>query len=608
MSSCMEGAPFVPHEGFCGGGPTTKVGPFRVSEAIGVESWEGAGALWLCRAGGDVMRTNKRGVLGGVAVAGVVWMCGVGGASARSFVQLDKETTGLAFRFLWVESASPDQRATLLRYRFPAGTAYDSQTVRRSVSLSAGTRQKTDGIGNVSLAQDGPLLVSQQTPLLLGFVADVRIHRRAFKVVDPNDIPLRPRPQSPEILAYLKDEAEYQIQSKEVQSTISQLFSPRAGPLERATKIWNFVHNHMRYARPLRPNTGLEVLQWKKGFCGEYTRLTATLSRASGLAARETHAFGFFVKGPQPNDHAWADVYLPGVGWTPLQPQEKLPRDGRYPLSYFRYLVVYRGVAFKSEHRVVEGNNLIQWTPSGVGYFVELLSASARAQVLALAQKIARDGHGPQAEQLLTATRRVPPKAEAVLLWMLGASANEVVGLKALRRLLSVVQSEGLELARFRSQSPVLVRHRMDRLLGKGGAPLTAHRFHGHRYQVYGEAMPWFAAQKYCDLLGGHLVTIGSQAEQRLVGKLARTLDRGRRIWVGMARSSPRAPWRWVTGEPVGYKLWSRGMPDPTRKDWSRVRPSKRSPAPNVVRLSYAGKWVDSDGQERRGFVCEWPR
>ena len=86
-------------------------------------------------------------------------------------------------------------------------------------------------------------------------------------------------------------------------------------------RIWGFVNAHMKYDLPPRPNTGAEILKLGKGLCGEYTRLTATLSRACGLPARETHAFGMFGDGPARNDHAWADVFLPGAGWTPVQPQ-----------------------------------------------------------------------------------------------------------------------------------------------------------------------------------------------------------------------------------------------------------------------------------------------
>lgn len=39
----------------------------------------------------------------------------------------------------------------------------------------------------------------------------------------------------------------------------------------------------------------------------------------------------------------------------------------------------------------------------------------------------------------------------------------------------------------------------------------------GHRYQVFDESMSWTDAKIYCENLGGHLVTINSEEEQKFL-------------------------------------------------------------------------------------------
>lgn len=57
--------------------------------------------------------------------------------------------------------------------------------------------------------------------------------------------------------------------------------------------------------------------------CTEYTSLLAALSRAQGIPARYFEGLLYLDKGTDDLakiEHAWPDVYLPGVGWTALDP------------------------------------------------------------------------------------------------------------------------------------------------------------------------------------------------------------------------------------------------------------------------------------------------
>jgi transglutaminase-like putative cysteine protease len=74
-----------------------------------------------------------------------------------------------------------------------------------------------------------------------------------------------------------------------------------------AQKIWN---------GQVDSQSALDTLQRKKGTCSEYTNLFIALMRCQGIPARFVH--GYVYKGMY---HAWAEIYLEGIGWHPIDPQ-----------------------------------------------------------------------------------------------------------------------------------------------------------------------------------------------------------------------------------------------------------------------------------------------
>ncbi|MEE8469258.1 MAG: transglutaminase domain-containing protein [Planctomycetota bacterium] len=522
--------------------------------------------------------------------------------------ELGREQSGLAFRLLWFESADERKPAAITRFIFPAGTSYPSQVIRKSLPIYPGAKMVTDDADNLSMSYPEQIVVEPGRPVLLGFVADVSFLGPAYRVVDRDRVSWKRKIPASVARTYLRDEAEYDLQDPGIQEVVLRLTRDRPDPVAQLGRIWEFVHGHMRYDLPPRPNTGAETLQLGKGLCGEYTRLTATLSRACGLAARETHAFGMFSDGPARNDHAWADVFLPGAGWTPVQAQEDPPGAPRYPLHYYRYLVVYRGISFVENERVIEHTNVIQHGPSGVGFLADPPEDPRR--VMRLLQAIAGDD-GKRAPDL---HRRVLRQAAAkpILLWALAGSAHDEVGRQAAAELVESCQESAGKLAldKFLASSPTLVRHRLEVALGTPNIPEDARKFGSNVYYVFDHAMPWFAAKKYCELLGGHLVTITSTEEQAFVQGLPLALNKGHRFWIGFADLDCAGRGEWVTGEDVTFLNWARGHPDTTKPLWSmRIRVERREPEANFAALGFApNRWIDAEGEQLKGFVCEWER
>ncbi len=539
------------------------------------------------------------------------------GRTGPAQVTLGREHAGVAFRMVWFETADDGREAAIDRFVFPAGAPYPSQEIRDSQAIFPGATLSVDADGNRSMTYAEAIPVRPGRPRLLGFAADVSFLGPAYVEVEPSEVSWRKRVPAAIKRDFLGDEPEYDLLDEGIQGVVQELLDGDPTPLALMERLWKFVHKHMHADLPPRPNTGAEVLGFAKGLCGEYARLTTALARASGLAARETHAFGMFISGPASNDHAWADLYLPGAGWTPVQSQEDFPENALFPLHYYRYLIVYRGISFIAEHRVIEHHNVLQNRTSGVGFFAEMpaevtrrgKSVNPRTEVIEFMQAIAADD-GRGAAQLLEVIGKAYKTAQPPLYWALCGSSDSEVGTAAAEHLVALCQEEErkLDLTKFIDVSPALVRRRLDAARGEPRLPAEAAPFGQSRYYAYDKPMPWFAAKKYCELLGGHLVTITSAEEQKFVQGLPKALGKGHRFWIGLHTSGPKEPWQWVTDEDADYTNWANGFPDTTKSLWSmRTRPDRRSVSSDFAALAFAPhRWIDAEGTQLKGFICEW--
>lgn len=83
--------------------------------------------------------------------------------------------------------------------------------------------------------------------------------------------------------------------------------------------------------------------------CTEYSSLLIALSRAAGIPARYLEGLNHNVSdtdGLARQEHAWVEVYLPGSGWTPLDPtlgRSSLTRDDHFAHATANHIIVTQG-------------------------------------------------------------------------------------------------------------------------------------------------------------------------------------------------------------------------------------------------------------------------
>jgi hypothetical protein len=110
----------------------------------------------------------------------------------------------------------------------------------------------------------------------------------------------------------------------------------------------------------------------------------------------------------------------------------------------------------------------------------------------------------------------------------------------------------------------------------------------GHAYRYLFQAAGWTPARDACAQLGGHLVTIGSAAENEQVSSRVQG-----EVFIGGNDLASGDSFEWVTGEPFGFEAWAAGAPnDPDGTE-------------DCVTLDQTGTWDDDRCEDPRAFVCE---
>jgi transglutaminase-like putative cysteine protease len=136
-------------------------------------------------------------------------------------------------------------------------------------------------------------------------------------------------------------QAELHIESANVQIVeLSQELSEGKNTVcEQVRAFYDYVGNNLVYSYN-GADWGAQASLGEMGAdCTEYASLMIALSRAAGIPAR--YLEGLWARGETTQDdarteHAWLEVYLPGVGWTPMDPTLGRSSIGRE--EYFAHL------------------------------------------------------------------------------------------------------------------------------------------------------------------------------------------------------------------------------------------------------------------------------
>jgi hypothetical protein len=119
---------------------------------------------------------------------------------------------------------------------------------------------------------------------------------------------------------YLVDADKYRVQGEYIQNKVKEVVGNETNVYFIARKLYDFLIGRINYQMVGGWDIAPTVIERGTGSCSEYTFSYVSLCRAAGIPARYVGAM--VLRGEDASIdtayHRWAEIYLPGVGWIPV--------------------------------------------------------------------------------------------------------------------------------------------------------------------------------------------------------------------------------------------------------------------------------------------------
>jgi sugar lactone lactonase YvrE len=159
---------------------------------------------------------------------------------------------------------------------------------------------------------------------------DTKLYRTSFWIQPDKVRPLGTVPKSIR-KNYLANNSKYRLNNPAVRSAVRLAIGSETNPYWIARKIYQFVLEKLDYKLSGGWDPVPLLLERGTGSCSEYSFVLIALCRAAGIPAR--YVGGVVTRGDDAFVdnvfHRWVEIYLPGYGWIPVDPDrgdKKTPR------------------------------------------------------------------------------------------------------------------------------------------------------------------------------------------------------------------------------------------------------------------------------------------
>ena len=199
---------------------------------------------------------------------------------------------------------------------------------------------------------------------------DVSLYRTRIwiipeKVGTRGDIPEEIRAQ------YLTDARKYRLDHPAIQMAVKKAIGDETNLYWIARKLYRYVMDKLDYKIQGGWDAAPILLERGTGSCSEYSFVMIALCRAAGIPAR--YVGGVVTRGDDSFVdnvfHRWVEIYLPGYGWIPVDPDRGDRRSTRGQAMGFGFqdntLLVTTESGGDSEYLHWKYNSRVHWTFKG---------------------------------------------------------------------------------------------------------------------------------------------------------------------------------------------------------------------------------------------------
>lgn len=188
---------------------------------------------------------------------------------------------------------------------------------------------------------------------------EYQICRRAVKTkVNPNRILTRTKANTPLYTEYTKATSKMPVDNKMIQQAIKKIIGKEKNPYYKAQKIYTYITQEfvprLKNAKNAHHNI-VTALEQKTADAYDMALLFCSFARASNIPAVPVTGIAMNTSG-EVKTHCWAEFYLEGLGWIPVDPgmevglpfRKQSQSDG-IKLNYFGYIDAGR-IAFSRDY------------------------------------------------------------------------------------------------------------------------------------------------------------------------------------------------------------------------------------------------------------------
>lgn len=221
---------------------------------------------------------------------------------------------------------------------FVVPTSFQSPTYSQQISdlnfellpLPSDQKSETDARGN----QIRTYTWTNPAGTVKAAVTFRALNRVQLGVLQDDGTPFPMRNLSPEVNIFLQPTAQVQSDHPAIQDKAKELTASARTAYQACQNILYWVVEHMQYVLVPEQYDAMYSFAHGKGNCQNYSHLAAALMRASGIPARIVNGItldrpytleadnGQYQFEMARGRHSWIEVYFPGSGWIPFDPQQ----------------------------------------------------------------------------------------------------------------------------------------------------------------------------------------------------------------------------------------------------------------------------------------------
>ncbi len=307
-------------------------------------------------------------------MASLIFCAGLALLSIARGTALPKERAGIVSFSIHLNSR-PEAKSVKLWFPYPTSdleqNIQDLQ-FRGNYSRFALSREPQSGALYLYAEWNGP---ARDPQLDVTFSARAK-ERRVAKLVESRG------PIPPEARKYLESDFWIPSGAPQVKSLAAEITAGKKGILAKARAVYDWVVANTR-RDPNVPGCGAgkveATLAARSGKCADISSVYVALARAAGVPAREVFGLRLGRRGQTDltdGHHCWAEFYLPGTGWVPVDPADvhKVMLQQKLDLAAARpYRDYYFGAV--DEYRIVlerggRGIAFLEGNAQRVNYFM----------------------------------------------------------------------------------------------------------------------------------------------------------------------------------------------------------------------------------------------